>query len=91
MLFLLENESCAGIYNGVAPTPVSNKELILTLAKQLYGSAFLAVKVPSIVLKIVMGEMSIEVLKSTTVKADKILAAGFKFEYSTVGDAVKYV
>ena len=91
MLFLLENESCAGIYNGVAPTPVTNKELILTLAKQLYGSSFLTVTVPSFVLKVVMGEMSIEVLKSTTVKADKIRAAGFKFEYETVEDAVKYV
>lgn len=88
MLFLLENESCAGIYNGVAPTPVSNKELILTLAKQLYGSSFISMTVPSFMLKLIMGEMSIEVLKSTTVKADKIKAAGFVFEYETIEEAV---
>lgn len=88
MLFLLENESCAGIYNGVAPTPVSNKELILTLAKQQYGSSFISMTVPAFLLKWIMGEMSIEVLKSTTVKADKIKAVGFAFEFETIEKAV---
>lgn len=88
MIFLFENESCAGIYNGVAPTPVTNRNLILSLARHLYGAAFISIGVPSFVLKFIMGEMSLEVLKSTTVRADKILQAGFIFEYPTIEQAV---
>lgn len=88
-IFLLENQQCSGIYNAVATHPVTNKELITELAQQRCGNAYLKLTVPAFVLKMMMGEMSIEVLKSTTVRNDKILSAGFDFDYPSIRDALK--
>ena len=44
--------------------------------------------VPEFILKLMLGEMSIEVLKSTTVSAEKIKKTGFQFLYPTIESAV---
>jgi NAD dependent epimerase/dehydratase family enzyme len=44
--------------------------------------------VPSFVLKAVLGEMSIEVLKSTTVSCDKIHYTGFSFLFPSIDAAL---
>jgi hypothetical protein len=89
-LFLtaINQENLQGIYNAVAPQPVSNKELILAIAKQR-GSFYLPIPVPSPALKIALGEMSVEVLKSATVSSRKIANTGFSFRYPAIADAVK--
>jgi uncharacterized protein (TIGR01777 family) len=85
----IENENLSGVYNAVAPSPVSNKELILQLATIKRGSFFIPVYVPSFILKLVLGEMSTEVLKSAKVSCDKIKKAGFTFLYPSIGAALK--
>ena len=85
----IENEKLQGSYNAVAPNPVSNKELTMQLARIKNGSKFIAMPVPSFLLKIALGEMSIEVLKSATVSAEKILQTGFQFNYLTIKEALK--
>ena len=76
-----------GVYNAVAPNPVSNKELTLQLAKSR-GHFFIPVHVPSFILKWVLGEMSIEVLKSATVSCEKIKETGFIFMYPSIEAAL---
>jgi uncharacterized protein (TIGR01777 family) len=86
-IYALENE-ISGVFNAVAPKPVSNKTLTLKLATKMKGSFFIPIHVPSFILKIVLGEMSIEVLKSATVNDNKIREAGFRFVFPTIDAAL---
>jgi len=85
----IENESLSGSYNAVAPNPVSNKVLTLTLAKADKRRFFIPMYVPAFVLKIMMGQRSIEVLKSTTVSCKKITDSGFEFTFKTIDAALE--
>ncbi|HJV19009.1 MAG TPA: TIGR01777 family oxidoreductase [Sediminibacterium sp.] len=87
-IFALEHPQLRGVYNAVAPHPVTNQTLTLKLAKKCCGSLYIPFHVPAFVLKTVLGEMSIEVLKSTTVCADKISAAGFPFQFPSIDLAI---
>lgn len=88
ILFAIENERISGVYNAVAPKPVTNKELTLSIAKKNRGKAFIPIHVPAFALKIVLGEMSIEILKSARVNDEKIRKAGFTFLYPSIEAAL---
>lgn len=84
----IEDETWNGVYNAVAPQPVSNTTLIQTIAKQR-GGFYITAPVPAIALKAALGEMSIEVLKSATVSSKKIEQAGYTFSAPHIVAAVK--
>ena len=88
-IYALENEKLHGVYNAVAPNPVSNKTLVLQLAKTFKNNFFVPVHVPSFVLKAMLGELSIEVLKSTTVSSSRIKNTGFVFLHPSLESALK--
>jgi len=83
------NPQLTGIFNAVAPQPVRNKELIMTMAKAAKGNSFITIHVPAFILKLIMGEMSTEVLKSTKVSSGKIQGMGFQFSYPDIGKAME--
>ncbi len=85
----LENNQLQGVYNAVAPMPVKNKDFTLQLAKAIRGKYFISLHVPSFILRWMLGEMSIEVLKSTTVSAEKIRQTGFTFLYPSIQAALQ--
>lgn len=87
-IYAMEHNHIQGIYNAVAPNPVTNKSLTFLLAQKICGAYFLPFYVPSFILKIVLGELSIEVLKSTTVSSQKIESTGFVFSYPTIDEAL---
>lgn len=84
----IQNPQLQGAYNAVAPAPVSNKTLTLELAKITRNRFFIPIHIPSIALKIMLGESSIEVLKSCTVSCEKIKQAGFTFLFPTIEPAL---
>jgi uncharacterized protein (TIGR01777 family) len=84
----LTDSTMQGLYNAVAPQPVSNKNFMLTLAKS-QRKFFIPIHAPAFALKIALGEMSIEVLKSCTVSSAKIQQTGFQFIYPSVEAAFK--
>lgn len=90
-LFLLgiENNELHGSYNAVAPNPVSNKVLTITLAKTIKSNLYIPMHVPTFVLKLMLGQRSIEVLKSTTVSATKLKQTGFVFQYPSIQAALQ--
>ncbi len=90
-IFALENEKLHGSYNAVAPEPVTNKALTLCITAATRGKAFIPIYVPSFLLKIMLGQRCIEILKSATVSSEKMKAAGFTFLYPTIEAAVNAI
>ena len=87
IVFAAENQAIQGVYNAVAPAPVNNKVLVDAIANKLH-KYYLKVSVPVFALKIMLGEMSIEVLKSAKVSSKKIQDAGFIFDYPNLDAAL---
>jgi uncharacterized protein (TIGR01777 family) len=87
ILFGIQTASLKGVYNAVSPDPTSNKDLIIAITKKLRGF-YLPIPVPAFVLNIMLGEMSIEILKSAKVSSYKIQEADFKFDYPTLNSAL---
>jgi hypothetical protein len=84
----IEDIYLRGSYNAVAPEPVSQKKLILTLGQRMRNKFFIPVYVPSFILKLIFGKRSIELLKSATVSNKKIKATGFTFLFPSIESAV---
>lgn len=84
----IENMYLHGPYNAVAPQPVSQKNLMLTLAAALRHRFYVSVNVPVFLIKLLKGKRSIEILKSTTVSSKKIKATRFTFLYPTIESAI---
>jgi len=82
-----ENKKIKGIYNAVAPYPVTNKDLTKQIAKALGKPLFLP-NVPSFVMKIMLGEMASMVLGGLKVSSEKIEESGFKFKFTDCESAV---
>lgn len=87
--YAIENKEMNGVYNAVATKPVTNEELTIALAKTLRGTAYKSLHVPAFLLKIILGEMSVEVLKSATVNNSKTLSTGFSFYFPTIEKALQ--
>jgi uncharacterized protein len=87
-LYAIENKEMKGVFNAVANEHVTNKQFTLQLAKKMRGKFYIPMHVPSFALKIALGEMSIEVLKSATVSNEKIRHAGFKFLHPSLESAL---
>lgn len=85
----IQNNYLHGNYNAVAPEPVSEKELILTLGQKMRNKFFIPIYVPVFTLKLIFGKRSVELLKSTTVSNKKIKATGFTFLYPSIESAIE--
>lgn len=86
-LHCLENE-LLGIYNAVGPNPVTNRELVKTIASQMGKSMWLP-NVPKFVLRAALGEMAQLIVSSQLVSSDKIEAAGYNFKYTNLAKALE--
>lgn len=80
-------KNLSGVFNAVAPNPVTNKELTKAIAKKLRKPLWLP-NVPAAVLKLVLGEMAILALAGQKVSSAKIEKEGFQFLYPTVESAL---
>jgi uncharacterized protein (TIGR01777 family) len=89
-LYAIENENIDGVYNMVAPNPLTNAQLTKAVAKQLHKPLWMP-NVPAAFLKLLMGKMSTIVLGSTKVSKKKIEDAGFRFKYPGIEPALKEI
>lgn len=85
--YALVNENLKGVYNMVAPKPVTLDEMMRSIASAMNKSP-LFIHTPAFALKIAIGEMSIMALESTRVSAGKLLESGFNVKYDSLGEAL---
>jgi uncharacterized protein (TIGR01777 family) len=86
---MITDSSMQGAYNATAPNPVTNSEFTRTLAHCIKRPALLPV--PAWMLKILLGEMSALVLGSQRVLPERLLAQGFKFQYTDLASALNHI
>jgi uncharacterized protein (TIGR01777 family) len=94
ILFALNNDKLSGPANTVAPQAVRNKEFVRTLGKVLLRPTwrFLPWAATALPLWLLLGDMTSEVLLSGQhVVPAKLSAAGFKFAYPDLEDALRHV
>jgi len=82
MRFFIENPEIKGVYNLSSPNPVQNSELARTIGREMGKPAF--IPVPAFVIRLLFGEMAITVLGGQRVLPDRLLKAGFRFNYPTI-------
>jgi uncharacterized protein (TIGR01777 family) len=89
---VIDDVRLTGGVNFTNPNPVTNAEFTKSLSSVVNRPAFL--NVPSLALKIALGEFSIEALGSARILPSKLKAAGFKFNQpdilSTLNSAITY-
>ena len=84
--FLILNDQCKGIYNFVAPNPITNELFTRALSKRLHRPAIFTV--PAFVLKLIFGKASVLIIDGVTVKPAHLLKDGFHFKYPDIGSAL---
>ena len=78
----------SGVFNGVAPSPVTNEKMTKTIAAYLKKPLWMP-KVPAFALKLLLGEMGSLALESQLVGAHKIEAEGYLFHYVNFEKAIE--
>ena len=86
--FLMDNANISGPVNFTSPNVVTNKELTKSLNKAL-GTWSPFPPVPSLALKLVMGEFGSFLLKGQRAMPEKLLKNGYTFSYEMLKDAIK--
>ncbi|MEW6714276.1 MAG: TIGR01777 family oxidoreductase [Nitrospirota bacterium] len=87
--YAIENESVSGAVNATAPNPVTNREFSSALGKAIHKPSWLAV--PSLVVKLTLGELGGMLLTGQRVMPEKILRSGYKFKYDDLESALKAI
>lgn len=83
----IERHEIQNVYNAVAPNPLTNKEFVKQLSKVL-GKPYFLPNTPSLILKLVLGELSSAILGGIRVSSKKIEEAGYKFQFAELRDAL---
>ncbi len=88
--YIITNESLKGPINIVSPNPAPNGEFTKMLGKVLNRPTL--IPVPEFILKLLLREIAEELLLSSTRAIPaKLNAAGYKFKYPLLEDALKYI
>lgn len=77
-----------GVFNGVAPNPVSNTELTKAVANALKRPLILP-NIPKGMMKLVLGEMHILLFESQRVSSKKMENTGFEFQFVNLKPALE--
>ncbi|MCY0968196.1 TIGR01777 family oxidoreductase [Chryseobacterium wangxinyae] len=86
--FALKNENLSGAYNASAPQHTDNENFTKEIAEVLDKPMFMP-NIPSSVMKMMFGELSVVLLEGSRTSSEKLQKAGFKFKYPELKTALK--
>ena len=89
LVWAAENREASGVYNAAAPNPVRNVEFSRALGRVLHRPSILPIPAP--VLRLILGEFAEVILGGQNAIPQRALAAGFKFEYTEIEQALRDV
>lgn len=88
MFLFIAQKHHTGVFNAVAPNPVSNKKMTQAIASHINKRIILP-NVPRLTMKLILGEMHTLLFSSKRVCSSKIADTGFEFEYDNIQQAVE--
>jgi len=86
--FLLTRKDISGPVNLTAPMAVTNSEFTTALARAVRRRDLPWLRVPAPLLRLGLGEASVELLTSTRVAPKRLLEAGYSFRHRTLPEAL---
>ncbi len=89
LVFILEHPEMNGPVNTCAPKPVRNRNFAKILGRVLHRPSFLPA--PTMIIKLVMGEMGASLMSSQRAVPEKLTEHGFGFQYPDVEGALRDV
>ena len=90
LYFFAISNDLEGVYNAVAPNPVSNEKLTMTIATVLKKPLFMP-NIPKFMMKLLLGEMHVFLFENRNLSAQKIIDKGFVFKYKTIEKAIENI
>ena len=85
--FLLENENARGPYNLISPVPTSNAEFMHAVAKALHRPYWF--HAPAVLLRLMLGEMSILLTEGRYSQPKRLIELGFQFQFGELEIAME--
>lgn len=89
LVWLLENPTCQGAWNGTAPQPVTNAEFARQLGLALQRPARLPM--PAWLLRLLVGGMAELLLTGQKVIPRRLIEAGFRFRHPQLSQALQNI
>ena len=86
IVYILQN-NLSGIYNVTSPVPIQQKKFARILGKTLKRPAFFWI--PEIVIRLIFGEFSQELLGSRRIIPTNTLSSGYVFSFSDLNKALR--
>lgn len=86
IIFLLENKKEKGAFNMTSPEPVDNEAFSKILAKSLHRPCWF--RIPSGLISAIMGEASTLILDGQRAVPQRLLEAGYNFEYTDLKETM---
>lgn len=86
ILFLIKHPDAQGVYNLNAPLPETQNDFGIALSRALHRPHY--TRVPTLVMRIILGEMSTLILDTQYMVPERIQMLGFKFEYPELNSAL---
>jgi uncharacterized protein (TIGR01777 family) len=90
LYFFAISNDLEGVYNAVAPNPVSNEKLTMAIATVLRKPLFMP-NIPKFMMKLLLGEMHELLFENRIISSQKIVEKGFVFKYKTIDDAMENI